>query len=289
MKRQLILVEGIPGVGKTTTAQNIKKYLDKKGVESKLFIEGNFDHPADYESVACLTEKEYNDLLDNYPINKELISNYIYTKNENYFIRYGEIKANRHYKNNNAFFKEVMAYDIYNLALEKYSSLIRAKWESFIKEAEDEECIYIFECCFLQNPLTTLMAHHNMREEYIKNHIQAVEKIIAPLKPIVVFLEPTDLKDNFDLIKEERSKEWLDFVIDYVTGQSYGKDHSLKGYVGLLAFYTHLKEISLKCLKELSFEKIILESSKKQWVSNKYLIEKFLHKHFEDNIGESNE
>jgi thymidylate kinase len=57
MQRQLILIEGIPGVGKTTTAQNIKKFLDKKGIKSKLFLEGNFDHPADYENVAYLTEK----------------------------------------------------------------------------------------------------------------------------------------------------------------------------------------------------------------------------------------
>jgi hypothetical protein len=128
-----------------------------------------------------------------------------------------------------------------------------------------------------------------MREEYIKNHIQSIEKIIAPLKPIVIFLDLKDLKTNFDLIKEERSKEWLDFVIDYVTGQSYGRNHSLKGYVGLLAFYTHLKEISLQCFKELRFEKIILESSKNQWVSNNHLIEIFLNKHFVDNIGESND
>ena len=37
------------------------------------------------------------------------------------------------------------------------------------------------------------------------------------------------------------------------------------------------------------FEKIMLESSKKQWVNNNYLIENFLDKQIEINIGESND
>lgn len=37
MNNRLILVEGIPGVVKTTTAQNIKKYLDEKDLNQNFF------------------------------------------------------------------------------------------------------------------------------------------------------------------------------------------------------------------------------------------------------------
>jgi thymidylate kinase len=49
MKNKLILVEGFPGSGKTTTAKQIHKVMSKKGIPCMLFNEGNVDHPADLD------------------------------------------------------------------------------------------------------------------------------------------------------------------------------------------------------------------------------------------------
>jgi DNA polymerase III delta prime subunit len=50
---RLYIFEGVPGSGKTTSAKWLKSRL---GEIAKLFLEGDPEHPADYESVACLTE-----------------------------------------------------------------------------------------------------------------------------------------------------------------------------------------------------------------------------------------
>lgn len=63
METKLILVEGLPGSGKSTTAGMIYKILKKQKVTAELFMEGNLDHPADYEGVAYFTENEFEDLL----------------------------------------------------------------------------------------------------------------------------------------------------------------------------------------------------------------------------------
>jgi tRNA uridine 5-carbamoylmethylation protein Kti12 len=60
---RLILVEGIPGSGKTSTANFIQKWLDEHGFANRLFLEGDLDHPADYESVAYFSRPEYAQFL----------------------------------------------------------------------------------------------------------------------------------------------------------------------------------------------------------------------------------
>ncbi len=67
MQTRLLLIEGIPGSGKTTTAQFAAGWLAEHGFKPRLFLEGNLDHPADFESAACLDEAEYTGLLRQFP------------------------------------------------------------------------------------------------------------------------------------------------------------------------------------------------------------------------------
>ena len=59
MNSRLILVEGIPGVGKTTTARKIKAKLIEEGKDVILYEEV-MSHPADMAWNAYLKEEEYN-------------------------------------------------------------------------------------------------------------------------------------------------------------------------------------------------------------------------------------
>jgi len=279
MNNRLILVEGIPGVGKTTTARNIKKHLDEKNIKSKLFLEGNLEHPADYESVAYLDEKEFNDLINKYNINEKIISEYVSHENTDYFIYYGMMRSNKIYIENKGFYKQLMSNDVYALPNEKYTEVITKKWKSFVSTSEKSDYIYIFECCFLQNPLTTMMAHHNMSSAFIKEHIRNISEIIKPLNPLIIFLDTKDVKKNFNFVKKNRSIEWYNFVEDYVTNQEYGNEHSLKGYDGLITFYSHLKDVALESYETLDFIKIKLENSRANWKTNKEIIEDFISSH----------
>ena len=66
MNTKLIMVEGLPGSGKSTISQLIAEILRQQGMNVQLFQEGHLDHPADYESVACYTQKELYQLLSTY-------------------------------------------------------------------------------------------------------------------------------------------------------------------------------------------------------------------------------
>ena len=45
MNAKLIIVEGLPGFGKSTTAKLINEILSQNKIEVELFLEGNLNHP----------------------------------------------------------------------------------------------------------------------------------------------------------------------------------------------------------------------------------------------------
>lgn len=64
---KLILFEGIPGSGKTTTSQMLNNYLINNGIESEVYTEGS-EHPIDLPYYAYLSVDEFNELLLQYPL-----------------------------------------------------------------------------------------------------------------------------------------------------------------------------------------------------------------------------
>lgn len=191
------------------------------------------------------------------------------------------MRNNEIYTENKSFYKQLESNDVYALPNLKYTEVITKKWKSFVSTSEKADCFYIFERCFLQNPITTMMAHHNMSNAYIKEHIRNISEILKPLNPLIIFLDTNDVRKNFNYIKKNRLIEWYNFVEDYVTNQEYGKEYSLKGYDGLITFYNNLKEVALQSYKVLDFVKINLENSKHNWKTNREIVEDFISRHLE--------
>jgi hypothetical protein len=60
---KLILLEGIPGSGKFSAGEFVQGLLQRQGLAVRFWREGDFDHPADFEGVAGLSEGYYRELL----------------------------------------------------------------------------------------------------------------------------------------------------------------------------------------------------------------------------------
>ena len=286
MNTKLILVEGIPGSGKTSTAEYISSYLNQKNIANELFKEGNLDHPADYESTACLHKDEYYKIQSQLKTDKKLMTDYIIKNDDDYLIEYGKFYHNKEINISDEILNQLADYDIYNLPLAKYNHLIKNKWNKFAKKAVTQEQVNIFECCFLQNPLTTMMAYHNASNDYIIKHVKELEQIISELNPLLILLEPKNIEEQFDRVIKERSEEWLNFVIDYVTNQSYGQDNNLSGYPGLIEFYQDLAELELTIFSKLSLNKILIKDPHLNWEQNYQKINAFLKKALGGRNGE---
>lgn len=61
----LILIEGLPGSGKTTAAKKIYEQLRCQGYPAELYLEGNSLNPADYDGFSFLEESCMKNLFQN--------------------------------------------------------------------------------------------------------------------------------------------------------------------------------------------------------------------------------
>ena len=120
-----MIVEGIPGSGKSTTAHFMKEHLEKEGFKVKLFQEGDTSHPADYESTACLNEGQFNAILERFPDHRESIKESAKKKGDHYFISY------RHFLDTAPSVVECLAsYDVYELDLDTFEEVSYKNWTS---------------------------------------------------------------------------------------------------------------------------------------------------------------
>ena len=258
---RLILVEGIPGSGKTSTARFVRDWLEQHGQRTSLFLEGDWRHPADFESMACLDEGEYAELQNQFPEQTSFLAEHALAVRGEWFFSYRQLQREYGDEIPDALFEALAKFEVYNLPAPKYQRLLRQRWRDFSATARAQDTIYIFECCFLQNPITTLMVYHNFPLDAVQEYIGGLADIIRPLAPRLVYLEQTNIPATLESIRRQRPPEWADFVTGYLTEQAYGAQHGLHGFAGVIDFYTIRQTLELELIQTLPIPSLLVSNA----------------------------
>jgi adenylylsulfate kinase-like enzyme len=143
MTRQLILIEGLPGSGKSTIAKMVSEILTKQGQKVQLIQEGNLDHPADYDGVAFYSAEEFSSLVDAHEVCKHILESRATAYQEGFLIPYRKIKEEFGVNFPDHVVQEIFSKDIYELPFEQNMKLITEKWRSFTESMinADEDSI----------------------------------------------------------------------------------------------------------------------------------------------------
>lgn len=267
MNSRLILVEGIPGAGKTTTARKIKEKLIDEGKEA-IFYEEGMSHPADMAWNACLKEDEYNDFIkkcsEMWEGSKKSIS-----KEE----LISRIQRQTRIEDNNvilAYTKIDFPEDCYwsligdvaskeicdgRKSLDEFRDIHLRRWSKFAEQALLNDNIYIFECAFLQNHIFELLGVYEKSDEEIYLYLKSLLETVKSLSPSIVYIEPSSVEDIIIQAANERKSpegsrpDWIDEVANWVSNMNFGKSHNLKGIEGVFYF----------CKERLRIDKLMIE------------------------------
>jgi len=273
---KLVIVEGVPGSGKTTTARFVRDWLMERDHPPYLCLEGDLDHPADYESVACLTQEEATRLIARHPSERELLEQRAIVRGDDVFYGYRKLQDELGGQIPGELFDELARHEIYDLPADKYRRLAAERWESFAANAFTSQYIYIFECCFLQNPLTVLLAKHNLDAQEASRHILSVAESLKNLQPLIIYLDPPNLRHTLEQAARTRPKEWLDFVIQYITGQAWGAATGLTGFDGMVRFYEERRDVERSIFDRLKWKKLWVSSAGQDWEDTRAQVAGFL-------------
>ncbi|MBS3680560.1 hypothetical protein KGF86_10060 [Ornithinibacillus massiliensis] len=261
MDTKLILVEGLPGFGKSMTAKLIYDSLMERNIDAELYLEGDLHHPADYDGVACFTREQYEDLLLHSRGLKEAIKDFIQVKDRHYFLPYEIMKLRLNRQFPDPLMSKVFEHDIYELPFERNKELIANKWEEFVQEYSFGNKIVIFECCFIQNPVTIGMVKYNKPKENVLAYVLKLANIIEKLNPVLIYVEQDDLEFSFEKAVQERPKAWSDGFVEYYTNQGFGKEQKYIGKGGALAVLKERQKIEAEIYDRLSMTKFKVNNS----------------------------
>ncbi|MGQ3477326.1 hypothetical protein [Paenibacillus sp. TY11] len=279
-KTKLVIVEGIPGSGKSTLSRYIHDILNMHKIESELFLEGNLRHPADYESVACMPNQELDKLRSIYFDVFHYIDPFISLNGNDSLIAYALAQQSAQNGIPSSLYEEIQRYEIYDgVSIEKYCELMIKRWGSFVKDQREKENMMILECCFLQNPGCALLARHNAGNDRFIQHVLQIGEQIQELNPILFYLKQSNVRETIERVKTMRSQEWLDFVIWYHTEQDYGKKRGLHGYEGYIKFLEHRRELELHIIEQLPFQSFIIDNSDYDWENQQQIVSNIIMKH----------
>jgi len=261
MNTKLIMVEGLPGSGKSTISQLIADMLREQGMNVRLFQEGHLEHPADYESVACYTEKELDQLLSTYEEYAELLKSRVIQNGNDFLVPYQKIKNELGLDELHQLWNEVSQKDIYELPFEQNRRIITDKWDRFQREALISDSIFVFECCFMQNPLTIGTVKYNVQKQEVIDYVMQLGELMKPLHPLFIYIDQPDIRSVFEKAVRERPKTWSDGFIDYYTRQGLGKAKGYHGLDGTIQVLEERKNIELEIFDLLNISKAKIDNS----------------------------
>lgn len=254
---KLILVEGIPGVGKTTTARKLKEKIESQQQLVRLYQEGE-SHPADMAWNAYLTKSEYNDFIQsclnlwetsNKVIEKDellaRIEEQVRREDDRIILAYTRIDFPEECYW--SLIKQVASKEIFDgrVSFHEFKQIHLRRWKAFAEKAFLDEYTYIFECAFLQNHIFELLGVYEKSNLEIYEYLCDLLETVKPLNPCIVYIEPTNIEKIINQAASERKsqnsnqKDWIDEITDWVSNINYGKSHNLKGIEGV---YTFCKE-----------------------------------------------
>ncbi len=170
MKTQLILVEGLPGSGKTTFAKKIEGWCRGRGVEVKLYTEGQV-HPADLAWSARIPMAQYEKVLEQYASLREDIEKNTVVEGEFAITAYTQVRTSQI-----DYYEEMAAFEVYNgrVSDDVFLNVHYDRWSEFGRAAKAGKGLHIFECAFMQNHVEELLFWRNADKEAVVRHLDGL-------------------------------------------------------------------------------------------------------------------
>ncbi|KUP24849.1 hypothetical protein [Paenibacillus sp. DMB5] len=277
---KLILIEGLPGSGKTTAAGLVHELLATMNTDARLYTEGNLEHPADYDGVACFEEHEFAELLGSFDRHRDLLNEHVIQQDNRCFLEYRKLQQKYGPEFPDELLHAISQKDIYELPLEDNRKLITEKWRKFTADAADGQDTFIFDCSFIQNPVTVGMVKYGADRMTVKSYVSELAAAIEPLNPLLIYITQKDLDHSFKKAVRERPLEWSQGFIEYYTNQGYGEQRQYSGIEGALQVLEARKELEDEIYNSLTIAKYKVDNSAFDSEGYRQVIAGILKQHF---------
>ena len=266
MKNRLIMLEGLPGTGKSTNSFKLYEQLLLNGKKADWLHEVSQPHPVLFFTESCMTMEEYSNFKTKYPEIAGLLDEEAEIRKTTVGIDQGEISRKWRDAQRQAWYQELLQYDAFPDGLDRYELQALEKWEAFAKKAsEDEDTVYVLDSSIFQYQIFTYLLKAAPYER-LKAFVCKIAELIKPLNPLLIYLYRENSEDSIAFMKEQRGEQDLVSTWERDKGAPYYQNKQ----DDVTAFYDFLKDYATYAedlFDTLIFDKRKIEISGNNWKS----------------------
>ena len=264
LNTKLILVEGIPGSGKSTFAGRIATHYKAQGHQVCLYNEGDY-HPTDVAWNACIPVEALEAALAPFQAFRAEIDRHLRREGDRAILPYTKVETD-----DPGFFPAMERYEVYDsrVPFPVFEELLLQRWSAFGRDAANRDELNVFECAFLQNHVNELMNFQLADGERMKAHCRALMGTVRGLSPVLIYLAQPNVRAAMERIAAERVSpdgSWIEGITGYLEQTPYGKQQGLRGFDGVVRAYEERQRAELEIVHSLPIPSIVLENHGNDW------------------------
>ena len=215
---ELIFIEGVSGVGKSTMVSKIAKDLEEQGYKIKAYLEFDFANPIDFYSTAWMTESEYEALCLKYASERSIIRRYTMCVENGKLIKY--------YNQDEPLFQEPLLSELkekefcykpeHPVSFAEYTSIYESVWKLFATGGDEAYDFILFDGSLLHHPINDMMRNYHITGEQAVSHIVTLLNALGNRKRYIFYLKTEDVasqlkKAHVNRKQHEPTEKEIDF------------------------------------------------------------------------------
>jgi hypothetical protein len=138
------------------------------------------------------------------------------------------------------------------------------RWRAYVTAAEAGDTVQILESYPYQNSVRILLQMDDALDR-IRAYASAVEELVLPLRPVLVYLERRDQAGALQAIAEQRGADWTAYATELITDSPVGRRRGLRGIAGALALMGDYQALVDELLGSSRLPKLILLDCAGRW------------------------
>jgi len=245
---KLIIFEGIPGSGKTTTSQLLHKYLHEDGIYTESYVEG-CEHPIDLPFYAYLSLREYNELILKYGEQAEWLEENSIIEDDYVLCPY---KVPEPHPRNDMLMEYLSSKEFcYSskpiVTFDTFKKVFCRRFQQYVEKAVAKNEITIFESVLFQHQIHDInRLYPHITEDEIIEYLRTLANILTPLNPVLFYISQNNVSESLKRTALIRSKpRWS-------TEET-------------IAYYEKRKALELDAIKNIPFHSIVLDNTDYNW------------------------
>ena len=195
---ELVFVEGVSGVGKSTMVKLLTQDLRAQGYAVRGYVEFDYTNPIDFYCTAYFPIEQYEKLCEDHPSSADSIrTNTVYA---------GEARLVRYYDEDTPLFEEPLLSKLtrrefcykpeYLIPLEQYTSAYREVYRRWASELDETYDFILFDGSLLHHPINDMMRNYGIDGEGAISHIRALLDSLGSIKRHIFYLKTDNLRNQ---------------------------------------------------------------------------------------------